>query len=109
MSWSVDDVPDLAGRVAVVTGANGGLGFETARVLVRKGARVVMAVRSPEKGGRARASILGEMPGAALEVVTLDTSSLGKNSTAHSFNSSLKHVVIFIDSFTKTFMYENYF
>jgi len=76
MGWSIDDVPDMAGRVAVITGANGGLGFETARALARKGATIVMAVRDAEKGARARGAILAETPGAALEIARLDVSSL---------------------------------
>jgi NAD(P)-dependent dehydrogenase (short-subunit alcohol dehydrogenase family) len=45
MAWTTADIPDLSGRVAVVTGANGGLGLEVARELARKGAHVVMAAR----------------------------------------------------------------
>jgi len=75
MAWTTDDIPDLAGRTAVVTGANGGLGFETARALARRGAHVVMAVRSVEKGEAARAAIAREIPGASLELVGLDLAS----------------------------------
>src|SRR5216684_4349567 len=55
--WTSEDVPGQQGRLAVVTGANTGLGFETARVLAGRGASVVLAVRDTEKGKRAAARI----------------------------------------------------
>jgi NAD(P)-dependent dehydrogenase (short-subunit alcohol dehydrogenase family) len=76
VTWSLTDIPSLAGRTAVVTGSNGGLGYETARVLARRGAHVVMAARSPERAAEARDRILRESPGASLEVVALDLASL---------------------------------
>ena len=76
MSWSVADIPDLTGRTAVVTGANGGLGLETARALTGAGAKVVMAARNQEKAAEAEASIRGGTPDADLEVVALDLGSL---------------------------------
>lgn len=47
--WTTTDIPDQTGRVAVVTGANTGLGLETARALAAAGAQVVLAVRDPDK------------------------------------------------------------
>jgi NAD(P)-dependent dehydrogenase (short-subunit alcohol dehydrogenase family) len=76
MAWTTRDIPDLSGRVAVVTGANGGLGLETARALAGAGARVVMAARSPEKTAAAEKSIRDSHPGARLETVPLDLASL---------------------------------
>ena len=55
--WTERDIPDQKGRVAVVTGANTGLGFETARALAERGATVVLAVRDVEKGKQAAARI----------------------------------------------------
>ncbi len=72
MSWTEADIPDQTGRVAVVTGANSGLGLETARELARKGAVVVMAARNMGKGAAAKADILSEIPDAKLELMTLD-------------------------------------
>jgi NAD(P)-dependent dehydrogenase (short-subunit alcohol dehydrogenase family) len=76
MPWKLTDIASLVGRTAVVTGSNGGLGYQTARVLARRGAHVVMAVRSPDRAVEARERILGESPGASLGVVALDLASL---------------------------------
>jgi NAD(P)-dependent dehydrogenase (short-subunit alcohol dehydrogenase family) len=75
--WTERDVPGQNGRLAVVTGANTGLGFETARVLAARGAAVVLAVRDVEKGKRAAARIAETAPGADLTVQELDLTSLG--------------------------------
>ncbi len=71
--WTVADVPDQTGRVAIVTGASSGLGLETARALVQKGATVVVACRDTKKGDEAAASMTG--PGRAV-VSALDLASL---------------------------------
>lgn len=76
MAWTPDDIPDLDGRVAVVTGANGGLGFAATKGLVRRGARVVMATRNQEKTREARQRIEADVPGADLETARLDLASL---------------------------------
>ena len=76
MSWSRDDIPDLSGRTAVITGANGGLGLASAAALAAKGAHVVMAARNQEKAAAARESILTSTPKASLSVVPLDLGSL---------------------------------
>jgi NAD(P)-dependent dehydrogenase (short-subunit alcohol dehydrogenase family) len=73
--WTEADVPGQKDRVAVVTGANTGLGFETARVLAARGASVVLAVRDVEKGKRAAARIADTAPGADLTVQELDLTS----------------------------------
>lgn len=75
MGWTAADIPDQTGRTAVVTGANGGLGLETARALAAAGAHVVMAVRDEAKAARAAADIRGGAPGASLELVGLDLAS----------------------------------
>ena len=76
MAWTLEEVPDLRGRVAVVTGANGGLGFQAARVLAHRGAHVVMAVRSLERGAEAQDAIAREQSSASLELASLDLASL---------------------------------
>ena len=76
MSWTAADIPDQTGKVAVVTGANGGLGLETARALAGKGAHVVMAARNPDKSAIAQSDIRSKTPDASLEIRELDLSSL---------------------------------
>jgi NAD(P)-dependent dehydrogenase (short-subunit alcohol dehydrogenase family) len=64
--WTAQDIPDQTGRVAVVTGANTGLGLTTAQVLAGRGARVVLAVRDPDKGRAAADQIRAAAPGPRL-------------------------------------------
>lgn len=74
--WAEVDVPDQAGRVVVITGANTGLGFDTARVLADRGAHVAMAVRDTTKGDTAAAKITAAVPRADVKVHELDLGSL---------------------------------
>jgi NAD(P)-dependent dehydrogenase (short-subunit alcohol dehydrogenase family) len=69
-------VPDQAGKLIVVTGANSGIGKEAARRLGAVGAHVIMAVRTVAKGEQARAEILGRHPDARLEVRRVDLADL---------------------------------
>ena len=72
----MNDIPDQSGRIAVITGANSGIGLEAARVLARAGAHVVMACRDTSKGEAAAASIRADVAGAQLDVEALDLASL---------------------------------
>jgi NAD(P)-dependent dehydrogenase (short-subunit alcohol dehydrogenase family) len=74
--WTADRIPDQTGRTFVVTGANSGLGYVTARELARHGARVVLTVRNEAKGKAALAALLAEQPQAAIEVRHLDLADL---------------------------------
>jgi NAD(P)-dependent dehydrogenase (short-subunit alcohol dehydrogenase family) len=76
MVFTRESIPDQSGRTVVVTGANGGLGLESAAALAAKGAHVVMAVRDRDKAGRAVERIRAETPDASLELVDLDLASL---------------------------------
>jgi NAD(P)-dependent dehydrogenase (short-subunit alcohol dehydrogenase family) len=84
MTWSTNDIPDLGGKVAVVTGANGGLGLASAKALAAKGAHVVMAARDQDKAVRAHDEILAAHPSASLEIVELDLGSLASVEAAAS-------------------------
>ncbi len=75
MAFTESSIPDLTGRIAVVTGANGGLGLATAKALAGAGAQVVMAVRNQAKAKNARGEIHAAHPEASLEVVPLDLAS----------------------------------
>lgn len=74
--WTAADIPDQTGRTAVVTGANTGLGLETAAALAAHGARVVLAVRNLEKGKQAADRITAATPGADVQLQELDLGSL---------------------------------
>jgi NAD(P)-dependent dehydrogenase (short-subunit alcohol dehydrogenase family) len=74
--WTAAHMPDLTGKFAIVTGANSGIGLETARELARKGAQVIMACRSIARGEKARQDILRDQPAAAVEVAALDLADL---------------------------------
>ncbi|MFF6999174.1 oxidoreductase [Streptomyces sp. NPDC008313] len=75
--WSASDIPDQRGRWAVVTGANSGIGYVTARELARKGAHVVLACRSEARGTEAGDRLVAEVPGADIEFAQLDLGDLG--------------------------------
>jgi NAD(P)-dependent dehydrogenase (short-subunit alcohol dehydrogenase family) len=80
--WTTRDIPDLSGNRAIVTGANIGLGFQTARELARAGAQVLLACRSVERGQAAADRIQTEMPSAQVLVAHLDLSS---QASVHTF------------------------
>jgi len=75
-AWSVEDIGDLTGKVALITGANSGIGFETARALADHGAHVVMACRDLQKAQRAADKLENDLDHSSLELLALDLSDL---------------------------------
>lgn len=74
--WTQTDIPDLTGKVVVITGANSGLGLESTKAIANKGATVVMACRNHSKAEEAKANVLKTVPNAKLDVMQLDNASL---------------------------------
>ena len=85
--WTENNIPDLTGKVIVITGGNSGLGFEAAKMFAEKNAEVVLTSRSIEKGETARRSILLKSPVANINVMQLDLADL---KSVHQFADSFK-------------------
>ena len=97
--WTAADIPDLAGRRAVVTGANSGLGLEVSRVLAAHGASVVLACRNLAKADAAADQILASTPGANLRVRQLDLGDLGSVAAfAAGMNESTKRIDLLVNN-----------
>jgi NAD(P)-dependent dehydrogenase (short-subunit alcohol dehydrogenase family) len=76
MGWKPDQLPELTGRRAIVTGSNGGIGYFTALELARHGASVTLSCRNTSKADAAAARIRAEVPDATVSVAELDLSRL---------------------------------
>jgi NAD(P)-dependent dehydrogenase (short-subunit alcohol dehydrogenase family) len=85
--WTLNDIPDLTGKVIIVTGASSGIGFEAARAFARKGATTILACRNMAKGQAALESIQAEIPEARVETMQLDLASL---KSIHGFADEFK-------------------
>ncbi|OUS29778.1 hypothetical protein A9Q99_08085 [Gammaproteobacteria bacterium 45_16_T64] len=73
--WSTKDIPSQDGKTALITGANSGIGFEAAKALAEKGARVTLACRNQQKAEEAIALIKSSLPKAKLEFLAMDLAS----------------------------------
>lgn len=82
--WTTEHIPDLSGKVVIITGANSGLGFETAKVLSQKRAITVLACRNMQKAQVAQKLILAAVPGAQTDILPID---LGDLSSIRKFTS----------------------
>src|SRR5436190_24035940 len=93
--WTSDQIPDQSGRTAVVTGANSGLGFATARELARHGGQVIVTARSSEKAQSACDRIREEVPDASVEPRVLDLADL---STVREFAEGVEALDVLINN-----------
>ncbi len=99
MNWTAKDIPDQSGKMAIVTGANVGLGLETARALAAKGATVILACRNLEKANAAKVDIQKSTPNAKLEVIQLDLADLTSvRQFASGFSSKFEHLHILVNN-----------
>lgn len=97
--WTAADVPDQTGRIAVITGANSGIGYEAAAVLAARGAHVVMAVRNLDKGAAARDRIVAASPGAEVTLQELDLTSLDSvNVAAEALRSTYPRIDLLVNN-----------
>jgi NAD(P)-dependent dehydrogenase (short-subunit alcohol dehydrogenase family) len=85
--WTINNIPNLTGKVIIVTGANSGIGFEAAREFIRKGATTILACRNMNKAQAALSKIQAEIPNARAEVMCLDLASL---KSIHEFVEAFK-------------------
>ncbi|OBJ58721.1 SDR family NAD(P)-dependent oxidoreductase [Mycobacterium asiaticum] len=97
--WTTADIPEQTSRTVVITGANTGLGFETAAALAARRARVVLAVRNLEKGKEAAARIAAATPGADVALQELDLTSLDSvRAAAAQLRSDYDHIDVLINN-----------
>ena len=71
MVWSIDLIPDQKGRIALITGANSGLGFSTAQALLAKNATVILGCRSIQKAEKARQRLLSKTSGGTIKLLKI--------------------------------------
>lgn len=87
MKWTLEQVPDLSGKVIIVTGANSGIGYEAAKEFSRKGAKTILACRNMERAKAALGKINEEISDSKAEIMRLDVASL---KSVHEFAKAFK-------------------
>ena len=108
--WTTNNIPDLSGKVIIVTGGNSGLGYESVKAFAEKGAEVILASRSMERGETAKSDILTAVPDANIVVMQLDLQDLGSIRTFakdflakyHSLDVLLNNAGIMMTPYGKT-------
>ncbi len=97
--WTTTDIPDQTGRIAIITGANTGIGYEAALALAEKGAHVLLACRNEAKGREAADKIEAANPKGSVELMPLDLSSLESvRQFAEAFDSSHEKLDLLINN-----------
>jgi NAD(P)-dependent dehydrogenase (short-subunit alcohol dehydrogenase family) len=97
--WNIEQVENLSGKNVIVTGANTGLGYETALAIASKGANVIMACRSQERAEKAKQSIIEKHPKATIDIILLDLGNLSKiESFVKEYKSKYKTLDVLINN-----------
>jgi NAD(P)-dependent dehydrogenase (short-subunit alcohol dehydrogenase family) len=86
-NWTTKNIPDLTGKVMIVTGGNSGIGYEAAKEFAKKGARTILACRNLDKAQAALTSIQAEIPDVSVEIMQLD---LASQKSVHRFAEAFK-------------------
>jgi len=98
-NWTTRDIPDLTGKVAIITGANAGLGFEASKQLARKGAAVIVACRNIQRATAAIQELKKELPKSDIEFIQLDLASLRSiRSFVETFSSKYDRLDILLNN-----------
>ena len=99
MNWTTQSIPSLKGKTAIVTGANSGIGLETARALAAKGANVILACRNSEKASAAQREIENGAGGAKVEAIALNLADLSSiRAFASTFSSKYDRLDILVNN-----------
>ena len=99
MNFKLKNIPSQKGKIAIVTGANNGIGFETTLVMANYGFKVIMACRNLMKAEKAKSDILGKIPAADLDTLQVDLSDLNSvKAFASQFKSSYSKLDILINN-----------